>query len=874
MRNTLNHRVKICKDRLLGTVLLARKFSLDYSKINLCIAHHLLIGFFSRQRTPRGGIMKSVGSKFFVSIGAVFIVFSAFLLFRTYSTAHHYIDELIGREADMALRFNLAIRKYVSDQIRPIMYSLVGPDEFIPETMSSSFVARSVFAEVKKDSGDIVLKFSSDNPRNPENQAGPEELRIIEYFNDNPDKEFWAGEIRMNGQAYEARFRARRMKEECLRCHGNPEDAPLSMIARYGDKAAFHRPLNKVIALDTVAVPLDAFRKRLWLELGQNLLFFGVSLIVLLFTIVFVFRFFVSSRLRVITGHFASLAEREEYSEITPLPVTGGDEISLLVKNFNDLAAKLKNYSISQKNQLDEQQKTNLKLLQEIEERKKIEKKLQRWEHIFQNAQWGVAIGGVENQVLELMNPAFARMHGYTVEELTGTPVVDIYAPEVRDKVKEQIRIVHEQGHYTFESRHIRKDGTVFPVLLDITAVRDEQGNVLYRVANTQDITVRKRLEEQLLQAQKMEAIGKLAGGISHDFNNLLTTILGYSEIIAMKMAEDDPLLKHVQAINSAGMKAASLTGQLLAFSRKQLLEMKVVVLDDVVLDMVKMFSRFIGEDISLELLFSAGKSRIYIDPGQLQQVLMNIVINARDAMPDGGRLTIETGTVYFDKEYTESVEITEPGPYVFLCVTDTGHGMSREVRERIFEPFFTTKEKGKGTGLGLSTVYGIVKQQKGHISIYSEPDIGTAIKVYFPEVEDEITHQHDVPLTEMPRGSELILVVEDEESICKLIVDTLTPLGYRVITATNGIDALKVAESTSEKIDLLLTDVIMPKMNGRDLADKVAALRPETKIVFMSGYTENVIAHHGVLDQGIQLINKPLSPSSLARTLRSILDG
>ncbi|HDO31183.1 MAG TPA: response regulator [Desulfobacteraceae bacterium] len=382
------------------------------------------------------------------------------------------------------------------------------------------------------------------------------------------------------------------------------------------------------------------------------------------------------------------------------------------------------------------------------------------------------------------------------------------------------------------------------------------------------------QLESHLRQSQKMEAMGNLASGIAHDFNNILSTILGYSQIIGMKLPGNDPIRKMAEEIHHAGIKASNLTKQLLAFSRKQVTEMKITSLNIIIEDMAKMLGRLISEDISLEIFPAKEIGNIMADTGQIEQIIMNLVVNARDAMPAGGHLIIETGEIFLDEKYAETHENVAPGSYVMLTVTDTGKGVPKAIREKIFEPFFTTKELGKGTGLGLFTVFGIVKQHNGHIYIYSEPDQGTTFKIYLPVVEGPIDEIASSRKRKMPGGTETILVVDDDPSIRRLIEDTLEPLGYHLIKADCGREALDRCRATKEKIDLVLTDVIMPGMNGLELIETIKIDRPEIKAILMSGYTDNVVTHHGVLKPGIIFINKPLLPIAMANKIREVLDN
>lgn len=408
----------------------------------------------------------------------------------------------------------------------------------------------------------------------------------------------------------------------------------------------------------------------------------------------------------------------------------------------------------------------------------------------------------------------------------------------------------------------------------------DENGQPAGTVQIVRDVTLKKKAEEeqrnlaaQLIQSQRMEAIGRLSGGVAHDFNNMLTAILGYSEISMHMLAADHPVKGNLEVIFQSGQKAAALTRQLLAFSRKQVLEMKIVNLNTIINNLVKMLGRLIGEDITLEIRAASELGNIMADPGQMEQILMNLVVNARDAMPNGGRLVIETAEVFLDEDYARRHENVEPGPYAMLAVTDTGEGMPPQILEKIFEPFFTTKEHGKGTGLGLATVHGIVTQHKGHIYVYSEPWFGTAFKIYFPLEHGAAPVAEKKEAVTPVLGNETILVVEDEASIRKLIYATLQPLGYALLSASSGEEAIGLCRTTERKIHLLLTDVILPGMNGRDLARGLKKNQSDIRVIFMSGYTDETISKHGVLEPGIIFIQKPLVPSALARTIRNVLD-
>lgn len=408
-----------------------------------------------------------------------------------------------------------------------------------------------------------------------------------------------------------------------------------------------------------------------------------------------------------------------------------------------------------------------------------------------------------------------------------------------------------------------------------VEPLRTAEGELHGAICMALDITDRKQLEEQLRQAQKMEAVGRLAGGIAHDFNNLLMVIQGYADLMTERLAEGDPLRRNAEQIQTASQRATSLTRQLLAFSRKQMLAPKVLNVQSVVVDMEKILRRLIGEDIQLETSSAADLGLIKADRSQIEQVIMNLAVNARDAMPEGGRLTIETANVELDKAAAHPPAVLSPGKYVMLAVTDNGCGMDAETQAHIFEPFFTTKEKGKGTGLGLATVYGIVKQSGGYVWVYTEPGRGTSFKVYLPRIEDEQTargRDGKSEARELPRGSETVLLVEDEKGVRELAREYLELTGYTVIAAEDGHTALELAAMHVGPIQLLMTDVVMPGISGRELAGRVKAIRPEIKVLFMSGYTDQAVVHHGILDNDAALLQKPFTMAALAAKLREIL--
>jgi two-component system, cell cycle sensor histidine kinase and response regulator CckA len=477
---------------------------------------------------------------------------------------------------------------------------------------------------------------------------------------------------------------------------------------------------------------------------------------------------------------------------------------------------------------------------------------------------------------LVLANHKAEEMFGYSREELLGAPI-ELLLPEGR-------RARHRQEREAYFSRPRirpmgiglelsgrRKDGTEFPVEVSLSYV--ESGEGLFAIAFVSDISQRKQLEEQLMHAQKMEAVGRLAGGVAHDFNNMLTVISGYNRMILDELSPLDPLRGYAEEILKAADRAGALTNQLLAFSRRQIMQPRVMNVNAVVRQTEKMLRRLIGEDIQLVLNLNPDAGNIKADPNHIDQALVNLAVNARDAMPTGGRIVIETANTDLDEHYARTHLGVSPGEFVMIAVSDTGKGMDAETRRHIFEPFFTTKEKGKGTGLGLATVYGMVKQSGGDIWVYSEVGHGTAFKLYFPRVTEAVTDGGSSDGEPRQRhGTETILVLEDEEAVRALTVKLLQQLGYKILSAASGEEAIEISKAYSGEIAMLLSDVVMPNMSGRQVADILLASRRGMKVLYLSGYTEDTVVHHGVLDLGVDFLPKPFSLEVLAKKIREIL--
>jgi PAS domain S-box-containing protein len=524
----------------------------------------------------------------------------------------------------------------------------------------------------------------------------------------------------------------------------------------------------------------------------------------------------------------------------------------------------------------------NAALRQEVEERRRSQ---EQQEVILRGIADGIALHGPDGR-LSYANDALARMIGYpsaaallaaAPEEILGR--FDLFDEEGRPLAPQQLpgqKVMETGGEAeALVQWRNRASGERRWAVVKATAIRDGQGRLRHVVDIFHDMTARRSLEEQLHQSQKMEAIGRLAGGVAHDFNNLLTIITGYGELLLAQLPEGDPSRELVWAMTNAGDRAAALTRQLLAFSRKALVEPRVLNLKDVVADTHSLLRRVIGEDINLATLSDPEVGSVKADPGQITQLLLNLAVNARDAMPTGGRLTIEIRNVHLDSSYAQGHVEARPGPYVLLAVSDTGCGIPPDVLSRIWEPFFTTKEVGKGTGLGLAVVHGVVKQASGHVQVYSEPGRGTTFKVYLPRVWEPPSSGKSHPgVKVMPHGTETVLLVEDEDAVRALARHVLAVCGYTVLEARDGAEALRIAEQHPGQIDLLVTDVVMPQLGGREVAERLVVAHPGLKVLFLSGYTDDAVVRHGILEAEVPFIQKPYSPAVLAQKVREVLDG
>jgi len=489
--------------------------------------------------------------------------------------------------------------------------------------------------------------------------------------------------------------------------------------------------------------------------------------------------------------------------------------------------------------------------------------------------------------VVTMWNPAAERIFGWSENEALGARLPFVPAEKQEEFLGLRQRALHGEVFTEPELHRRRADGSPIVVSVSTSPLRRPDGTIYGIMSILMDVTEAKAaeetrnrltmLEEKLRQSQKLEAVGRLAGGVAHDFNNLLTAISGYSDLLLHRLPDYSTLRRDVEEIRKAGDRAAALTRQLLAFSRRQVLQPKVLDLNGMVTRVERMLRRMIGEDIALSTALSPSLSRVMADPGQIEQVIVNLVANARDAMPDGGGITIATADAELSPAYAAVHPEVRPGPHVLLSVADTGPGMSDEIQAHLFEPFFTTKEKGKGTGLGLATVYGVVQQSGGHIRVNSAADRGTTFLIYLPRVEAPEIGSRGADPPHLPHpspGTETVLLAEDEEAVRRLAREILSGNGYRVLEAGNGREALLLSEAHRGVIHLLLTDVVMPKIGGRELGERIRHQRPDLRILYMSGFTDDAILRGGVEENGIPFLQKPFTPEELARKVREVLDS
>jgi len=958
-----------------------------------------------------GWLMRSIAARFLLPFGIFAVLISMFVFYSTYDASRKHAHELISQQAEMALEFNLAIREYASRKVRPFAENHAGRDIFIPELMSTSYISRTIFEEVRAKFPQYVVRFSSDDPRNPLNIANADEMRMIEYFRRNPHVNRVTDEIQIDGKRYLAHFTPKWMRAECLQCHADPRDAPAGLIQRYGATASFHKKVGELAGIDTVAVPLESVDDTLAGEVRYRSLTLALGIALLFAAVIVVFRYAVARRLALIAKHFNEIAANAGSPSMTPVEIKAHDEIGSLGVAFNKLVEQLRETHASLEAQVarrtDELRSVNRRLEAELTERGIAEEALRQSEESFRRIAENMhdLVCQIDTRFhYQYTSPSYQRVLGYDPGELLGESLFARIHPDDRTRVEAECewlmrtgedrdvecRYRHADGHYLWfvvagnqifdasggfsglilNSRDIntrkgaedllRQSEEKFSQIFQTTALsivislRDDEtlidvnpgfvastgytrgeaigrsidelnlwpgsfnrnlllnagldGEVFnkemtFRRKNgtigtgmcsiqklvldgqecmlsvMQDISEHKcaaeekeHLQAQLIQAQRMESIGRLAGGVAHDFNNMLSVILGRAQLSLDHLSPGEPHHRNIQEIKKAAERSADLTRQLLAFARRQTVNPVIIDLNDTISGMLSIFQRLVGEDIHLELVSCANLWKIRFDPSQIDQILANLIVNGRDAILGVGSITLKTENVLVEQFTMPDHPELLSGEYVLLTVRDTGTGIDADVLEHLFEPFFTTKEVGKGTGLGLATVYGIVKQNNGFIYVDSTPGRGTVFRIYIPRVDAEVAPSIEKDTARLKMGTETILLVEDDESVLNLGKMILEIEGYNVLAARFPKEAIQLAESIPGEIHLLVTDVVMPEMNGRELVEALTASRPGLRCLYMSGYTADVIAHRGILDQGINFIQKPFSRDDFTAKIAKIL--
>ncbi|MFZ2445604.1 MAG: DUF3365 domain-containing protein [Syntrophobacteraceae bacterium] len=848
--------------------------------------------------------MKSVSTRFLVPFGLLAVLISMFVFYLAYEASRKHATELMYQQAAMALEFNLAIRSYAGKHIRPVMERMVDKDVFMPETMSTSFISRSIFEEVRKKFPDYIVRFSSENPRNPINSASPDELRMIEFFRGNPQIDRWTEEIEIEGKHYLAHFKPRRIRQECMRCHDTPEDAPAELIKLYGATASFHRKLGDIAGLDTVAVPMDAIHASLASEMRSQSMFLAAGLALLLGSIFLVFRLVVTRRIVTMSNHFNEIAAHAESSQMTPVEVRGNDEITALGVAFNQLVEKLRSahayLELRVSRRTEELRRANEHLKSELTERKRAEEALKESQRqladIINFLPDATFVIDREGKVIA-WNRAVEEMTGIKAADMLGKgdheyalpfygerrPVLIDFVFGPHDEVAENyVRLDKKENVFVSEAYiPALGEGGIY-LFATAGALRDSRGNIVGAIESLRDITERRRaqeekekLEAQLRQAHKMEAVGTLAGGIAHDFNNILAAIIGYTEMAIIDVPRSSPSQNYLQQVLNAGLRAKELVQQILAFSRMKLNQERAPTeIAPIIEDAIKLLRASLPATIEIRQYIGAESGMVLTDATEIHQVLINLCANAAQAMEQrGGALEIRLDEIIVDSKTRGVPEDVKPGHHLRLSVGDTGHGMAPEVLDRIFDPYFTTKEVGKGSGLGLAVVHGIVKRHQGVIDVRSKPGEGTTFTVYLPGIEGRAPEQTE-PDSPVPRGAERILFVDDEEVLADLGKQMLEGLGYSVLAQTSGVEALESFKAHPDQFDLVITDYTMPRLTGDDFAKEVMRIRPDIPVILCTGSSERVVRRE-VGDVPIRaFVAKPLNLRDMAEVVRKTLDG
>jgi len=683
--------------------------------------------------------MKSIKSKLLIYIGSIVLIFSTILFYRTYTLITGNYENLTNQQLALALNFDLAIRGYVADSIRPIMFDLLPEGAFIPKTMSTSFVARNIFNKVRTQFPDYIIKFSADNPRNPVNLAGPEELKMIRYFNENPQQKVWTGEINLGNRPYFAKFSAMRMEESCLRCHGYPADAPKQLLELYGSEASFNLPLGKVVGLDTIAIPKEKVAALFFNETINNFSLLGIGLFLLCISLVFVFKFVITDRLSKITEHFMHTEEKDGVVEIRPIEISGHDEIATLTSNFNKLASRLNDYYFLLEEKVEERtielSRANEQLKKEIEERKQAEVMLKRSENtlksIFRSAPIG--IGLVTNRIIEWTNDQFQHMIGYSMDELKRKNARILYDS---DEEYERIGVeldsqIQKVGTGTVESRFRRRDGRIIDVLLRSAPINPIDHSE-ERIFTVMDITQTKLMQDQLIRSERLAATGQLAASIAHEINSPLQAVTVLLGTLKKNYSDDEALSNQLELLKGAFRSIRDTVINLLDLNRpgkevKQSTNINLLIEKNV--DLVR--SHLKRNKVKVHLDLSPSMPEIYASPLKLNQCFLNLINNAVEAMigtstPDNG----SRAGMNSPKEISINTGHTKKN--IFIKISDMGPGIPEKDLQYIFDPFFTRKKK-MGMGVGLSICHRIIYDHGGFITGENLPHGGVMMTITLP---------------------------------------------------------------------------------------------------------------------------------------------
>ncbi len=788
--------------------------------------------------------MKSITTKLLIAIGMIAVLFSALLFYASYSQTRKRIYEVIDNQAAMALKFDLAIRSYVGKYIRPVMYDLIGEGEFILEAMSTSYVARSIFEDVRTDFPDYIIKFSSDNPRNPINQAGPEEMKIIKRFNDTPDLNRWEGITTIQGRPYMAKFNARRMTEACTLCHGSPEDAPRAIIEKYGPVAGFNRPMGQVIGMDTIAIPLTAISEKFWAEMGNTFIISLMGLLIFFFAVFMVVKHLVINRLVMISRHFDCAAGESDYSRISPIYTQGKDEITDLAQGFNTLSEKLKESYTALDSKIRKRTQTleivNQQLIREIKERKKTEKALRESEDRFRTLH-NASFGGIaihDNGIILDCNQGLAQITGYERSDLIGMNGMELIAPEWRE---DALKKVHSGYDLPYEVEGLRKDGTRYPLRIQAKNIPYRDRRV--RVTELRDITESKQAEQEKINAQKVAGeqkqlalVGQVAGKIAHDFNNLLGIVMGNAEL-SLRHCTDEKIKNRLDLIFQQTLRGKNLTRDLVAFARSQDPKQEFFRIKD----KINMVLNLLKKDLTgIEIARDDDKDmpELLADPGMIEHALVNLLLNAVHA------LSLTRDPKIFIRTWSSPDQI-------FFEIRDNGCGIPQEHIDRIYDPSFTLKgsrdtlnlysQEIRGSGYGMANVQKYVRQHKGTIQAESELNKGTSFTVSFPVIRKKLSRREKAAVkSKILHTHKRILLVEDEPAISGVLQTILTqaPCRHHVDTAARVKEAVALFDQNS--YDLVSLDYMLADNDkGMDVYTHIRKSDHGIPILFVSGNIE-----------------------------------